>query len=324
LTFTAVVNIRDLKFDIQIAVLVCRAVAQLIRVIPAQVVIYSPKGTNNTIELLFGTQMPPRGDIALKDDLRLFSPAAALIRVPDAFFTRYPIEAQLSGIKDTSEILSRLLDGGHSAIAGRLAGALRRVGRADGADDILKAMKDAGYDVREADPFAPAQVFGAFDPGVAPIVGRVRALWQSMRGPVVDSFSKPPGLPKDKTGYLKFVEDIYQNDAYHSLSIEGYSVTPELIDRVRSGNWNPKENEEDRKNRDALAARGYFHAFQAVKKSVSEIIAGGDPGEIVRTAHREWYRELFQPSIAAAILRAGALAGYRQQTGRAGSLCRTP
>jgi fido (protein-threonine AMPylation protein) len=291
-------------------------------VIPAQVVIYSPKGTNNTIELLFGTslydlkqqQMPPRADLVLKDGLRLFSPAAALIRVPDAFFARYPIEAQvvLAGINDTSEILSRLLDGGHSAIAGRLAGALRRVGRADGADDILKTMKDAGYDVREADPFDPAQVFGAFDPGVAPIVGRVRALWESMRGPAVDTFPKPPGLPKDKTGYLKFVEDIYQNDAYHSLSIEGYSVTPELIDRVRSGNWNPKENEEDRKNRDALAARGYFQAFQAVKKSVSEIIAGGDPGTIVRTAHREWYRELFQPSVAAGILRAGALAGYRQ------------
>jgi hypothetical protein len=29
------------------------------------------------------------------------------------------------------------------------------------------------------------------------------------------------------------------SDAYHSLSIEGYSVTPELIDCVRS-DWNPK------------------------------------------------------------------------------------
>ena len=29
---------------------------------------------------------------------------------------------------------------------------------------------------------------------------------------------------------LEFIEDIYQSDAYHSLSIEGYSVTPALID----------------------------------------------------------------------------------------------
>jgi hypothetical protein len=28
--------------------------------------------------------------------------------------------------------------------------------------------------------------------------------------------------------------DAYVTDAYHSLSIEGYRVTPELIERVRS------------------------------------------------------------------------------------------
>jgi fido (protein-threonine AMPylation protein) len=234
--------------------------------------------------------------------------------VPDAFFARYPIEAQviLTGIKDSSEILGRLLDGGHSAIAGRLAGAFRRVGRPDAADQIVKTMKHAGYDVREADPFATAQTFGTVSPGVAPIVGRVRALWESLRGPISESFPKAPGLPQDRSAYLKFVEDTYKNDAYHSLSIEGYSVTPDLIDKVRTGNWNPQENEADRQNRDALAARGYWQAFQAVEKSVSEIIAGGDAGTIVRTAHREWYRELFQPSVAAGIVRSAALAGYRQ------------
>jgi Fic family protein len=32
----------------------------------------------------------------------------------------------------------------------------------------------------------------------------------------------------------------------------------------------------------------------------------------IAVAHRDWYRELFQPSVAAALLRPGALAGYRQ------------
>ena len=31
----------------------------------------------------------------------------------------------------------------------------------------------------------------------------------------------------------------------------------------------------------------------------------------MRTTHRDWYRELFQPCVAAGLLRAGALAGYR-------------
>jgi len=84
--------------------------------------------------------------------------------VPEAFFVRSPVEAQvvLSGIRDASDELGRLLDGGHSAIAGRLAGAFRRIGRPHLSDDILRSMKAAGYDVRESDPFTPQQGFGAF------------------------------------------------------------------------------------------------------------------------------------------------------------------
>jgi Fic/DOC family protein len=291
-------------------------------VIPAQTVIYSPKGTNNTVELLFGTslydlkqkEMPPRADLVEKDGLRLFTSAAALLRVPEAFFARYPVEAQviLAATKDPSEILSRLLEGGHSVVAGRLAAALRRVGRADVAAEMVKAMKAAGYDVREADPFNPAQTFGILNPGTPPVAARVRALWESTRNVVAASFPKAPGLPKDKSAYLQFVEDIYKSDAYHSLSIEGYSVTPELIEKVKAGNWNPEANEADRQNRDALAARGYWQAFQQVKKSVSHIIAGENPGPLVRAADRDWYRELFQPSVAAGLIRAAALAGYRR------------
>jgi hypothetical protein len=56
-------------------------------------------------------------------------------------------------IRDASGILTRLLEGGHSTIAGRLAGAFRNVGRDRIADDITKTMSAAGYDVREKDPF---------------------------------------------------------------------------------------------------------------------------------------------------------------------------
>ncbi len=48
-----------------------------------------------------------------------------------------------------------------------------------------------------------------------------------------------------------------------------------------------------------------------MKDSVSEIIAGGNPGALVRAAHREWYRELFEPCVAAGLIPASALAGYR-------------
>jgi hypothetical protein len=290
-------------------------------VIPAQVVVYSPKGTNNTIKLLFGTslydlkqaEMPPPADAAVRDGLRMFSPAAALVKVPESFFGRNPIETQvaLAGIRDAADVLRLLLNGGHSAKAGLLAGAFRRIGRPEIADEIVTTMKAAGYDTRESDPFTKEQTFGTLRTTTAPIVGRMQAMWKSMREAVIASFPAAPGLPKDRQQYLHFVDDIYQSDAYHSLSIEGYTVSPGLIERVQRGGWDPDRHDGDRQNRDALAARGYWQAFEKVKESVAQVIAGGDAGAIARRAHRDWYREMFQPCVAAGLLTPGALAGYR-------------
>ena len=80
---------------------------------------------------------------------------------------------------------------------------------------------------------------------------------------------------------------------------------------MRAGGWNPDRHDDDRESRDALAARGYWQAFQAVKASVGEIIGGANPGALARIVHRDWYRELFQPCVAVGLLRPGALAGYR-------------
>ena len=290
-------------------------------VIPAQVIIHTPKGTNNRVSLLFGTslydlkqpQLPPTADLTARDGLRLFSPAAAMIRVSEAFFTDNPIETQvvLASLRDESELLRRLLDGGHSIVAGRLAGAFRRIGRAGAADEIVATMKAAGYDVRESDPFAGRAALAPVPAAAAPIVGRMQAMWQSMRGKVLEILPGLPGLPRDRDAYLKSVEDIYRSDAYHSLSIEGYSVSQELIERVMAGNWNPDHHDADRQSRDALAARGYWQAFQSVKANIGEIIAGTNPGRLARTAHRDWYRELFQPCVAAGLIAPSALVGYR-------------
>jgi hypothetical protein len=289
-------------------------------VIPVQVIIHSRGGTNHKVALPFGTslydlkqaQMPPAADLTLREGLRIFTPAAASIRVPEAFFAANPVEAQVAfaGIRDTSDLLRRLLDGGHTVIAGRLAGALRRIGRPDAADEVVTAMKAAGYDVRENDPFAdraPAAAASA----AAPIVGRMQVMWAGMRGKVLEVFPPPPGLPKDREAYQKSVDEIYRADAYHSLSIEGYSVSADLIDRVKAGNWDPDHRDADRQDRDALAARGYWQAFQIAKANIGEIIAGASPGRLVRTAHRDWYRELFQPCVAAGLIPPSALAGYR-------------
>lgn len=290
-------------------------------VTPTQVVVYSPRGTNHTMDLLFGTslydlkqtEMPAAADLSMRSGLRLLSPAAALVKAPGAFFSRNPIETQvvLASLADASDVLRHLLNGGRTVKAGQIAGAFRRIGRVQIADEIVSTMKTADYDVRETDPFAPEQRFGALPVAISPIVGRIQAMWESMRTTVMETFPKPPGLPENRDEYLRLVDGIYKSDAYHSLSIEGYSVTPALIERVQRGDWDPDRHDEDRKNRDALAARGYWQAFQKVKGTVADIISGANPGALVRTAHKEWYRELFQPCVTAGLIKAGALAGYR-------------
>jgi hypothetical protein len=51
---------------------------------------------------------------------------------------------------------------------------------------------------------------------------------------------------------------------------------------VREGGWDPDHHEDDHKSRNGLAARGYWQAFQKVKATVAEVIAGGNPGSLVR------------------------------------------
>ncbi len=107
---------------------------------------------------------------------------------------------------------------------------------------------------------------------------------------------------------------MFVGDAYHSLSIEGYRVSPTLIERVRSGQWTPESNSSDRQHQDALAARGYYQAFLTVKSSIQAIIAGEPWGQIARRDCNVWYRELFAPLVSAGLLQPTSLAGYR--TGR--------
>ena len=104
---------------------------------------------------------------------------------------------------------------------------------------------------------------------------------------------------------------MYTTDAYHSLSIEGYRVGADLIERARSGNWNPDNDVNDRDQQNALAARGYWQAFQSVQKSLEDVLQGDNLGTIADQHHSTWYVELFGPSITAGILSAAELAGYR-------------
>lgn len=288
--------------------------------VPKQLLVRAAKARNNITALPHGTSLldiraalPDNKDIVVKNGLHLFSLPAALIACAPGFFKQNPTDmrAALSIVGDASEVLDRLLEGGHSTIAGRLAGAFRNIGRDRIADDIVNTMRAAGYEVRENDPFETQIPTALAAREQSPYVNRLRLMWQAMRGKIIERFPVAPGIAKDIKVYLKRVEDIYTTDAYHSLSIEGYRVSLELIERVRNGNWNPDDNPEDREHKNALAARGYWQAYQKVRDSVEQVLKGNDAGTVADDAHRIWYREMFAPGVTAGLLRPADLAGYR-------------
>ena len=130
-----------------------------------------------------------------------------------------------------------------------------------------------------------------------------------MRGKVIELFPEAPRQITDIQGCLQSIDEKYSEDAYHSLSIEGYQVSPALIEKVRTGNWKPED--EDKEHKNALVARGYYQAFQSVKQTISDILQGKNAGEAVKVDHSAWYMQMWMPFVTVGILQSTDLVGYR-------------
>ncbi|WP_317468976.1 hypothetical protein [Bacteroides hominis] len=185
-------------------------------------------------------------------------------------------------IRDVADILKILTKNGASLRSGRMAGAFRNIGNNEIADSTVSTMKGFGYDVREEDPFEnQLRIPVAYE--VSPYVIRLRLMRESMRDKVVELFPEVPEKIDDVEGYLRSVDEKYSEDAYHSLSIEGYRVSRKLIEKVHAGSW--KLDEEGKKHKNALAARGYSQVFQVVRQTISDILKGKNTGEAVKIDH---------------------------------------
>ena len=89
-------------------------------------------------------------------------------------------------------------------------------------------------------------------------------MWAAMREQVLKVFPADPVVSKNTGALIQGIKDVYRHDAYNSLSIEGFDVTEGLIEKVRTGAWNPTANERDSRTKDALAAKGFADAFNRV------------------------------------------------------------
>lgn len=292
-------------------------------VVPRQLVIITKAKGAQKLNLPFDTSLLiyqdsknfPAGRTML-NGLWIMDLPTSLCRVAPSYFRQNAVDAEMAlrMVRDSSEILRVLLESGSIAAAGRLSGAYEFLGEKQMSERIIRDMTSSGHAIRPVNPFDNTVPFLSSGVRVlSPYVARIESLWKTMRNEVTDSFPSPSGIPVDHEEYLRRVDEIYVNDAYNSLSIEGYQVTPELIAQIRDEKWNPDLLESDRQQRDALAAKGYNLAFRAVKESIRKILDGARPSAVVAVDHRDWYSQMFAPSVQSGILKPADLAGYRNQ-----------
>lgn len=289
--------------------------------VPSQVVAMVKEPLTQTLPLPHNTGLliiPEKKASSQKAQIRglqCLSLGEALCRLPPVFFKTWPRDTELAlrMVDSPSVLLDSLLNEGNTVVAGRLAGAYQFLGEEKMAREIIQTMESAGHTIRLSNPFEV--ITPSLEAGTrvkSPFVGRLASMWAEMRLAVIDNFPEPPTQVVNAEAYLDSVEERYIHDAYHSLSIEGYQVTTELIERVRKGAWRPEEDPQNLDQRNAMAAKGYYEAFKAVKSGIGKVLSGNDSGLIAEQEHNDWYRALFSPSVQVGLLEPKALAGYRR------------
>ncbi len=247
--------------------------------IPRQVIALTGRGGKMQLELPHHTSVLvyqdaknlPR-DAEVVRGVRTMPLTMALCRIPPSFFENQPLSAEIAlrAVRSVEDLTRAVLEIESPTLASRFTGAYQFLGDTERAEQISKALKSAGIVFEPVNPFAkPEPVFARGTRLLSAHAGRIQGLFKTLREPVLEVFRDWPSKSlAQPQSYLDYVEAVYTHDAYNSLSIEGYRVTPELIERIRSGSWNPDGNPKDQQEMAAMAAEGYLEAFRMVEKSL--------------------------------------------------------
>ena len=149
---------------------------------------------------------------------------------------------------------------------------------------------------------------------ISPHAKRIREMWSLFREDV--ERTAPPMrsvFPIDADAVLAMMEENYVSDAYHSLSIEGYQVSEDLIEKSASGSCSPEGPETESGRISSMAARGYFEAFKKVRESVRKCIGGSSSPDVIERDIPTWYASMFSPSVTVGFLEPSDLVGYRER-----------
>lgn len=291
-------------------------------IISRQIIVLTKKKSNQTIDLphsssvLFYTDANSFPETIYKyEGINTFPLAEAICKATPNYFKEYSLNAEICMklVPSTAELSRVLLRKNLIAAAERIAGGYKQLGDIKRSQQIVDDLVAAGRQINLVNPFNKSELcLTGKERLISPYAGRIEALWNKMRDNIVNHFPKPHQNGSSVEALITTIEELCREDAYHSLSIEGYQVTQDLIDRIRKGQWSPDQIQTDSEQKNALAAKGYLDAFKAVLESVKKVILDkADAADIMSDDIQTWYRSLFTPLVQAHLLKAEDLAGYR-------------
>lgn len=295
--------------------------------LPKQLIINTTAKASNIISLPKGLSLCVVGGgklpstLELKQGVMVHTLESALANLlPKNFIDTGAIQIGLTK-SDTSQLALGIADNRNMKSGNRLLGAYFELGMDTEAEMFKTQVRAlAGLELKPSNPFEHKPNRFTVEHREAPSAMRVRQLWANFRGDIVAEFEGvQPSSAFYKTDIetvLTKLDEIHVQDAYHSLSIEGYRVTTELIEKIRSGQWSPNSNDQDKANLNVLAAKGYNIAFNRLKDSIrSRHAESGNQTGLARKIQlgvTQWYTGLFQPQVDAGMLTAISIAGFRK------------
>lgn len=294
-------------------------------VVPQQVAVHLGVAQSQVQPLAFAitlnmypATLPPPAQVYLDGRLRLMSAAYSLVMLSPTAYQTWARDVQivLATLGDPGAV-SSLAEVNASGV-GRVVAACRLIGRQDFADRISQQVTTSGIHLPDvADPFRGESAMHLGTRPHSPLYSRVSMLWERHRQVVVALRPEPADFGLSTDAFRQKIEATKEADAYHSLSIERYRVTPDLIQKVASGKWSPGTNESDQQQTEAMAARGYLDTFNLVRDDAvaafeTERTLPGTAAKLFSTRHGEWFVKMFTPSVEAGLLKRQDLVGYRR------------
>ena len=287
--------------------------------IPGQLLVVNSVKTSQLVPLPFKTSIlittkKELSPVEVLNGVNVMPLENAICEVGEPFFGSYPLDAEIAMkmIRNPGSILRVLAKEGQTVVAGRLVAAYKFIGMEKFADQIESSLTQMKIGVkREKNPFLTGGPLLPPDRIVTAHASRIKALWVKWRDQVEELAPDIPQTTDSHQEIMQQVEVIYKHDAYNSLSIEGYKVTPELIERVRNGSWGNEDDPKNLQDKAAMAAKGYSAAFTLVKKSISDVLNGKNEADEIESSRQSWFIALFSAGIEAGIVQASNVAGFR-------------